>query len=70
MMLELLTNNFRNTQKREIRDLPGEEKTKDRNFKIINYQLIISNCLFDNIAMSLSNIINDNIIKVWALVSS
>ena len=29
--------------------------------------MIKSNCLFDNIAMSLSNIINDNIIKVRAL---
>ena len=34
----------------------------------MNYQLINPNCLFDNIAMTLSNIINDNIIKVQALV--
>ena len=67
MMLEFLINSFRNTQKRETRDLLHEEITKDSNFKIINYQLIKSNCLFDNIAMPLSNIINDNIIKVWAL---
>ena len=34
----------------------------------MNYQLTNPNCLFDNIAMTLSNIIIHNIIKVRALV--
>ena len=36
--------------------------------KIVNYQLIKQNCLFDNIGNALSNIIAVNIIKVWDLV--
>ena len=51
-------------KKRNKRSSGSAEKNKRSRFTIINYQLIKWNCLFDNIAMALSNIINDNIIKV------
>ena len=36
--------------------------------KIVNCQLIKLNCQFDNVGNALSNIIIDNITKVWALL--
>ena len=40
---------------------------KNRKPKIVSYQLIKSNCQFDNIVNALSDIIIDNIIRVRAL---
>ena len=41
---------------------------KNRKPKIVSYQLIKSNCQFDNILNALSDIIIDNIIRVRALI--
>ena len=69
---EFLRNSFIFEKYIKERNTPSsgsEEKIKRSRFTIINYQLIKKDCLFDNIAMALSNTINDNIIKIQALVN-
>ena len=64
---EMAFNSENYIEERYERPPKMEEKNKRSRYWIVSYQLTKSNCQFDNIAMALSDIIINNIIRVRPL---